>query len=73
MDNAVGGQMERPLGAWLGIRAGKLGCLVSRKAKSLLLLEKGQGLHLTEEWINGDVTNSEDKKQQIKVYIHRDS
>ncbi|KAF3833306.1 hypothetical protein F7725_026971 [Dissostichus mawsoni] len=37
---------------WLDIKAGKLGCLVCRKAKTLLLSEKGPGLHLSEEWIN---------------------
>ena len=58
---------------WLDIKAGKLGCLVCRKAKSLLLSEKGPGLHLAEEWINGDVTSSEAKRLRKKIYKHRDS
>ena len=58
---------------WLDIKAGKLGCLVCRKAKSLLLSEKGPGLHLAEEWINGDVSSSEAKRLRKKTYKHRDS
>ncbi|XP_056091376.1 E3 SUMO-protein ligase KIAA1586-like [Rhinichthys klamathensis goyatoka] len=58
---------------WLDIKAGKLGCLVCRKAKTLLLSEKGPGLHLAEEWINGDVTSSEAKRLRKKIYKHRDS
>lgn len=52
---------------WLDIKAGKLGCLVCRKAKSLLLSEKGLGLHLAEEWINGNVTGSEEKRLRKKI------
>ena len=58
---------------WLEIKAGKLGCLVCKKAKTLVLSEKGPGLHLAEEWINGDVTSSEAKRLQKKIYKHRDS
>ncbi|KAK1887927.1 E3 SUMO-protein ligase KIAA1586 [Dissostichus eleginoides] len=37
---------------WLEIKAGKLGCLVCRKAKTLLLSEKGPGLPLVrmDQW-----------------------
>lgn len=58
---------------WLDIKAGKLGCLVCRNAKTLLLSEKGPGLHLAEEWINGDVTSSQAKRLRKKIYKHRDS
>ncbi|KAK1881585.1 E3 SUMO-protein ligase KIAA1586 [Dissostichus eleginoides] len=58
---------------WLEIKAGKLGCLVCRKAKTLLLSEKGPGLHLSEEWINGDVTSPDAKQLRKKIYKHRDS
>jgi len=47
--------------------------LVCRKAKTLLLSEKGPGLHLAEEWINSDVTSSEAKRLRKKIYKHRDS
>ena len=47
---------------WLHIKTGKCGCLACRKAKTLLLSQKGRGLHLAEEWINGDVTSSEAKR-----------
>ncbi|XP_060788818.1 E3 SUMO-protein ligase KIAA1586-like [Neoarius graeffei] len=59
--------------SWLDFKAGKLGCLVCRKAKTLLISDKGPGLHLAEEWINGDVTSSDTKKLQKKIYKHRDS
>ena len=50
-----------------------MGCLVCRIAKTLLLSEKGPGVHLAEEWINGDVTSSEAKRLRKKIYKHRDS
>lgn len=61
--------------SWLDLKAGKLGCFVCRKAKMLLISEQGLGLHLTKEWINGDVTSSDTKKlhKKINQYKHRDS
>ena len=59
--------------SWLDFKAGKLGCLVCKQAKTLLLSEKGPGFHLAEEWINGDVTSSDTKKLRKKIYKHRDS
>lgn len=58
---------------WLDIKEGKLGCLVCGKAKTLLLSEKKPGLHLAEEWINGDVSSSNAKGLRKKTYKHGDS
>ncbi|KAJ4939099.1 hypothetical protein JOQ06_028560, partial [Pogonophryne albipinna] len=33
----------------------------------------GPGLHLAEEWINGDVTSPDAKQLRKKIYKHRDS
>ena len=70
-EKQVGEQKDRNL--WHNIMAGKLGCLVCREAKTLLLSEKGPRLHPTEEWVNGDVTSSEAKRLLKKIHRHRDS
>jgi len=65
----VGEWKER--NAWLDFKAGKLGCSVCWKAKSLLLSEKGPGIHLVEEWINGEVSAPDAKSLRKKIYKHR--
>lgn len=42
---------------WLFTKDGKLGCSVCRDTKTLLSETIGSGTHLSEEWINGDVSS----------------
>ncbi len=50
-----------------------MGCIACRDTKTLLLSEKVPGTHLSEEWINGEVSSTAQNKLRKKIYKHRDS
>lgn len=58
---------------WLYIKDGKLGCSSCGDAKTLLLSDKGSGMHFSDEWIKGLVSSSCKKILAKKLYKHRDS
>ncbi len=52
---------------WLFSKNQKLGCTVCMEAKSLLLAEKAAGVHLSEEWMNGDVSSESQNNLRKKI------
>ncbi|XP_048037434.1 E3 SUMO-protein ligase KIAA1586-like [Megalobrama amblycephala] len=58
---------------WLYSKNQKLGCTVCMEAKSLLLAERATGVHLSEEWMNGEVSSESQNNLRKKIYKHRDS
>ncbi|XP_062376891.1 E3 SUMO-protein ligase KIAA1586-like [Sardina pilchardus] len=57
---------------WLFSKDGCIGCSLCRDAKRLLLTDK-TGAHLSEQWINGDVTSKTKNNLRKKIYKHRDT
>ena len=43
------------------------------EAKSLLIAERATGVHLSEEWMNGEVSSESQNNLRKKIYKHRDS
>lgn len=43
------------------------------EAKSLLLAERAMGVHLSEEWMNGEVSSESQNNLRKKIYKHRNS
>ena len=58
---------------WLFSKNHKLGCTVCMEAKSLLIAERATGVHLSEEWMNGEVSSESQNNLRKKIYKHRDS
>ncbi|XP_063730111.1 E3 SUMO-protein ligase KIAA1586-like [Eleginops maclovinus] len=58
---------------WLFSKDGSIGCTLCRDAKSLLLSTDKGGVHLSEEWMNRDVSSKTKNNLRKKIYKHRDS
>ncbi|CAL9690722.1 unnamed protein product [Knipowitschia caucasica] len=63
----------RTRNTWLYSKNQKLGCTVCMEAKNLLLAERATGVHLSEEWMNGEVSSESQNNLRKKIYKHRDS
>ncbi|XP_078031643.1 uncharacterized protein LOC144467289 [Epinephelus lanceolatus] len=50
-----------------------VGCTLCMEAKILLLAERATGVHLSEEWMNGDISSKSQNNLQRKIYKHQDS
>lgn len=53
---------------WLYLKVSKLGDSLCRDAKTLLLSDRGPGIHFPDEWINGVVGSSCKKTLAKKLY-----
>ena len=58
---------------WLFTKNKKLGCAVCKAAKSLLQSERVNGVHMSEEWMSGEVSSVSQNNLRKKLYKHRDS
>ena len=70
---ASSGESGSPATPGLFSKDGKLGCSVCRDTKNFLSDSIGSGVHISEEWVHGDVSSMTPIGLRKKIYKHRDS